>query len=395
MPLADLPELDITAPEFVADPAGSIEWERYPDGMARSARGVHLLRYDLVGEAYRSPLLRNATKAKMAAVGFSDGPVFEALTGMTTSTEGPEHKRMRRAFAPWFIADNVEKFRAEVRAMIDQWMEQNSSGPVNFADEIGLALPSMVFTQLVGADPGESAFIAHSSAEILRAFLYDPSMRDRVARAALDALDWLNGLIERKSVTPGHDVTSALLDAERDGAITRQHTLRILVTLIIASVDSTRAQMSCNIESIAANKDQWQALKEHPEAIGNAVSELYRYSPQTMSSSRAPEQDFEFHGVELKAAEPVFLSVFAANNDPAAFDRPRKLDVLKVREKPPFSFGNGRHSCVGRIVAAIEQEEMLRSMLAHWADFEITEAEWFGVPLHHGPNTLKLAVTGR
>ncbi|MGY4099404.1 cytochrome P450 [Nocardia sp. R16R-3T] len=331
----------------------------------------------------------------MAAIGFSEGPVYDALAGMTTSTEGSEHRQMRRAFQPWFIAENVEKFRSDIRASVDQWLRDNSSGTVDFANELGAELPSVVFTQLVGADPEYAPFISRMSGDILKFPSYDPTVHDTVEGAVLETLTWLEDLIDRKLSTPGADVTSALLQAEREGTITRNHTVRILMTLIIASVDSTRAQMACNLVALAKNKDQWRRLQQRPEAVPIAVPELYRYNPAVQTSSRYSERDLEFHGVHVDAYVPVFLGVFAANNDPAVYERPRELDVLAERARPSFSFGNGRHSCVGRMISTIEQEELLNGILEFWDDFDIAESEFYGAPFQQAPTTLRFAVAGR
>ena len=395
MQLSELPEFDVMALKDLDDPFGAIEWERYPDGLARSSRGLEVLGYDKVGQAYRSTDLRNSTAAKMAAIGFSEGPVFEALTGMVTNAEGEEHRRMRRAFQPWFVADSVEKFRSEIRSFIDDWMERNSDGRADFANELGLALPSMVFTQIVGADRDQAPFISHASTEILRFASFNPEVHDGVERAMLETLSWLEALIAQKESSPGSDLTSALLQAEREGTITRNHTVRILVTLIIGSTESTRAQMACNLVALARNKDQWRALQQHPNDLHTAVQELYRYNPATLATARAPERDIEFYGIPVRADEPVFLCRFSANNDPSVYDRPRELNVLKLRERPPFTFGNGRHSCVGRMIATIEQEELLGSALAHWSDFEIADVEWAGFPFMQSPKRLTFEVTSR
>lgn len=395
MRLEDLPELDVMNPAHFDDYAGSLDWSRYPDGLARSRRGLEILRYDYVAEGFRSTALRNSTEAKLKAIGFVDGPVHAALAGMTTSTEGPEHRQMRRAFQPWFLADNVEKFRRDIRTSVEEWLATNSSGVVDFGHELGAQLPSVVFAHLVGADLADAPFISAMSTSILKFPSYDPSVHDEVEDAVLRTLEWLNELVERKLSLPGSDVTSALLQAERDDVITRDHTLRILVTLIIASVDSTKAQMACNLVALSRNKDQWRLLQEHPEAVSTAVPELYRYNPAVMTASRYSTEGLDFHGVTIAPYESVFLGIAFGNNDPSVFDKPRELDVLNPRSKPSFSFGNGRHSCVGRMVSTIEQEELLRGVLEHWDDFDVAESEFFGAPFQQGPVTLTFDVAPR
>lgn len=391
MALADLPELDLAAQFATADPF-DLDWERYPHGLARSDRGLEVLSYDLVGQAYRSPHLRNPTEAKLRAVGLTDGPVRDAIAGMVTSSEGEDHRRMRRAFQPWFVPANVERFRHGIRAVIDDWMVANREGTVDFAAELGEQLPTAVFLQLVGAGQEHADFVVAASRDILKFPSFLPEVRDDVTRAVLATLDWQDDLVERKLRTPGPDLTSALLEAERGGVITREHTHRILFTLITASTESTRAQMACNLWALAGHPEQYDRLRAHPEAVPGATQELYRHTPATLSTSRAFTAPDEFAGIALEAGTPLFLDRFAANNDPGAFTDPRHLDVLRVGARAPFTFGNGRHSCVGRVIAAMEQEELLASAVEHWGRMEVAEVAWEGFPFMQSPARLLLDV---
>jgi cytochrome P450 len=392
MAATELPQLDLQSQEFIDDPFGYTMQPQFSEGLARSVRGLELVSYDAVAEAIRNPNLRNPTAKKMELLGLTEGPAYDALTSMLTSTEGADHRRMRRAVAPWFNAETVEVFRGDVRSWINEWIDEAGSGTVNFADTLALSLPAKVFCQIVGAPVDQMDFIARVSIDLIAIGRFDPGAHAVMESSAKEAVQWVRDLVDHKRKSPGDDIVSAMLQAEARDELSLQDIVDVTVTLLIGSVDSTRSQMSLDLVALAGAKDQWRALNQNPDKVGNAVSELVRFSPAVMTLSRQAIEPMEFRGVSMTAGDLLFMCTFAANNDPTVFHRPRELDVLAVRDRAPFTFGNGRHSCLGRVVATLEQEELLRCITERWEDFDVLESKFTGAPFVLTPESLVLNV---
>jgi cytochrome P450 len=65
----------------------------------------------------------------------------------------------------------------------------------------------------------------------------------------------------------------------------------------------------------------------------------------------------------------VALLFGSANRDPAAFDRPERLDLARA-DNPHISFGAGIHYCLGAPLARLELAESFAALLRHAAVLE-------------------------
>lgn len=394
MRISELPEFDIEALHQSDYGADRIDWEQYPNGLAQSDRGLEVLGYDVMSRIYRSKDFVDPMPIRFQTFGLDpEGPAHKALLGIMSGSEGDDHLRMRRAFQPWFLADNIERYRVQVRKWVDDWMSQAAlRDEADFANELGRRLPSLVFTQILGIGEKDADFFAHLSSSILKFAVFDPSVRDIVEGSVLEALEWIDEFLTFKTKNPEEgDLTTSLLAAEQQGTIEREHTLRILLTLILGSTETTTSQMAVNLLTLADHKDQWRLLKTGKANVATAVPELYRYEPGGRSTVRISYSPADLDGVEVDAMQPIFMNRFAASNDPSAYEEPRVLDVTAGNRRAPFTFGFGRHACVGRTIAVLEQEEVIASALEHWDDFEITAAAWRGLPYQKYPEEFRIA----
>lgn len=74
-------------------------------------------------------------------------------------------------------------------------------------------------------------------------------------------------------------------------------------------------------------------------------------------------EETEIAGVQVPRDTLIYLSLGAANRDPAKFDRPDQLDI--GRELPRLiAFGGGVHHCLGYRLALLELEAALGTLLS-------------------------------
>lgn len=122
------------------------------------------------------------------------------------------------------------------------------------------------------------------------------------------------------------------------------------------------------------------------------VEEALRLEAPFHFSPRTALVDLEVEGGRIQAGDRIFVSLVAANRDPAVFERP--ADFILDRKAPPhLSFGLGRHYCLGAAVARMVLGEVT-SGLCGWSgrrDIHRVEAvraasfgstKWSNVTLH-------------
>ena len=106
--------------------------------------------------------------------------------------------------------------------------------------------------------------------------------------------------------------------------------LDMLTVLVLAGLDTTRAELGYMFRHLAEHPEQRRRLIEEPELIPLAVEEVLRFYTIIFGDGRKVTRDVEFHGVELKQGEMVYGLVSAANRDP------RPLGARRgVRHRPP------------------------------------------------------------
>jgi cytochrome P450 len=142
-----------------------------------------------------------------------------------------------------------------------------------------------------------------------------------------------------------------LSDAEKIG---------IVWFLWLGGLDTVAATISQMYRRMALQPTIQQQLRQQPELINGAVEEFLRTQP-ILSSRRTATQDFEWHGVQIKAGDGVACLNPAGNFDPSRFGNPREFDPTRKVNRH-FTFVAGIHSCLGAHLARRE----LRVLLEEW-----------------------------
>ncbi len=137
-------------------------------------------------------------------------------------------------------------------------------------------------------------------------------------------------------------------------------------------------------------------LRSDPQAVPAAVEELLRWIPHKhgVGQARIATEDVEVGGVLVRRGEAVYVSYVAANWDDRCYPEPHRIDI--DREGPPhLAFGYGPHHCVAPLLARMEAELLLTTLLTHLPDLRLAVAPenvpWQKDVLIRGPVTLPVA----
>ena len=392
MKVHELPELDVLSPEYASDPKGVLERIRSTSPMVRTQRGVEAIAYPQCQTVYRDSRLA-VGQLELFKQGGIDGTRFsETFSKNINNSEGQEHKRLRGVVAPSFTPRAVEHLRQETRRLIDTWLDDVADeDECAFMDVLADRLPSAVFCLLLGAPVEDAARVGRLSYSMTKMFLGDPRFREEI----LDAFEELEGyageLLEWRRKVPADDVLGALVDAERRGEATPTDSVTMVLIILTASTDTTAGQLGHIVSALARNPEQWAKLRADPEPMPARVLEVARYAPGVWATARTAYEPLEFCGVEVEAGDQIWSNVIGGNFDPVAFDDPHRLDFEVKRKNPPLNWGLGVHFCLGRFLAALELEEVLRSLTQRWTAFElVVEPKLEGIPTLVAPRGVML-----
>jgi cytochrome P450 len=172
-------------------------------------------------------------------------------------------------------------------------------------------------------------------------------------------------LAKFRRVSPGDDLTSALVNANVDGeALTDQQLGAFFTLLAIAGNETTRNAISHALILLTDNPDQRALLvSDLPTHLPGMTEEVVRLATPVMWMRRTLTQDHDLNGTPLRRGDKVLLFYWAANRDQDVFAEPDRFDITR-RPNPHVGYGGaGAHYCLGAQLARAEITTLLRELL--------------------------------
>jgi cytochrome P450 len=304
--------------------------------------------------------------------GVRDGPLFEQMSNNIINSEGDTHRRLRGLVNPSLSPRAAARYRPMMREILEDLWRPVSGSPsggaveFDFMEEVARPYPARTIARVMGA-PAEDAPRLHDwSMWIQRQFdpiaLSDPEAVETMQRKAGEFYAWVRPLIESRRQTPSDDLISNLIRTEEEGErLSNRELENLILNILVGGVDTTQSQLAQALRLLAADPEQWQAVRGDPEGMAPAAaSEALRFEPITPFTARLLTEDVEYREVTFPANTPVMVCSFTGNRDPAVFSEPEAFDITADREKARIlTFGAGIHYCVGANIARAELEEAL------------------------------------
>ena len=336
-----------------------------------------VVRYDAVRAALNDPRLSKdmhaalATGADLVAEGLP-GPAFARHM---LSVDPPDHTRLRRLVSGTFSPRRVEALRPRVQAIVDDLLDQISAqGPESRVDLVAayaFPLPFTVICELLGVPEPERDALGRGLAGMLVP-TSTPAQYARAKEASDGVVAMLGELVRTKQQQPGDDLVSGLINA-RDGEerLDNQELLSTIFQLIVAGHDTTTSLIGNGVVALLRNPDQLAQLRNDSASIAAAVEELLRYdAPVPHATFRYAIEPVTIGDVTIPAGAQVVIGLAAANRDPDRYANPELLDIDRA-ESRHLAFGHGIHHCLGAVLARMEGQLAIASLLARFPEFRL------------------------
>jgi cytochrome P450 len=167
------------------------------------------------------------------------------------------------------------------------------------------------------------------------------------------------------------DLASYLMHASYDErALTDAEILDMLTVLVLAGLDTARAELGYMFRHLALHSVHRLALIEAPQLIPSAVEEVLRFYTIVFGDGRKVTRDLEFHGVKLKRGDMVYGLVSGANRDPRAYEQAGEFIPDRKRNNY-MGFASGPRRCLGQHLARREMQVAVQEWLRAIPDFHI------------------------
>ncbi|NML93956.1 cytochrome P450 [Novosphingobium olei] len=282
--------------------------------------------------------------------------------------DDPLHKRARGLVARAFNAERIERARPRVAALCRRLLDPVAGGSFDFIEAIARPLPTITIAEILGVDPSHHDDFKVWSDQMVAASL-NPLAPAEVKAAGAEAAVSLYHLFaaeiaaRRAAGMTGDDLITALMTSEHDGQrLEDAEIIEHSQLLLIAGNQTTTDLLGTMLCQILKDAENWARLCADPALIPSAVDEAIRYEPPIFSTDRIAPEDMEVGGVAIPKGANISIMLTALNHDPALNVDPEKFDIARKAVKH-FSFGGGRHICLGAPLARLEAQELLKAMI--------------------------------
>jgi len=293
-------------------------------------------------------------------------PAAAARLGLPDSTENlgvrsmifsdpPDHTRLRQSISRWLTPRSVTTFEQRMAAIAASAFDSFDPGaPIEIMSDIAYPVTLAVICEIL--DTGVELAIRLRDETPRMTAMIDPlaspaEVENGIAAATALMID-LIPLAAERAARPGGDLLSALLAAglDADEAI-------LMALLLLVAGHETTANLIGN--AVAVLHDCPDALRSSQnKPVKAVVEELLRFEPPVQLTARVAIQPHD----PIRAGDQVFVSIAAANRDPAVFTDPDQFRLDRPGAAH-LSFGHGAHFCAGAALARMEAQQILRRLL--------------------------------
>ena len=287
---------------------------------------------------------------------------------LPTTIDPPEHhfyrKTLNHSMAPAAVNAMGDDIRGIVTSLIDGFVDR---GECNFTRDFADILPIRVFLSMMNLPEDDIPQTKYWADQLIR-----PDGTITFADALQNLKDYIAPYVDERMGTDGTDMLSRMVNAEINGRrLTREEAIKLSIQVFIAGVDTVVNLLGFVFLFLARNEKHRLQISSGETTVSDAVEEILRRFP-LVTVAREVTEDFEFHGVQLKAGDMV-----AAPTPLAGMDNtftPNAVDVEFGRKQGnSLTFGRGAHTCPGKNLARVELRIAIEEWLKRIPDFDVAE----------------------
>ncbi|MFE3166546.1 cytochrome P450 [Streptomyces sp. NPDC059224] len=318
-------------------------------------------------------------------------PVASQTAGLQY-IDPPRHNRLRRVVARAFTGRAMQRLRpmAERRAAALLDVMAAAGPPADLMEHLHGPFPVAVVRDFLGVDEKDWHRWAATGEALLSA---GADSEERTKEAARTTRTRIAELLRHRRDESREDLAGVLALATVAGEITEDEAISLATAIQVSGGHAVRNNSGSMMYALLTHPGHLERLRREPELLPRAVDELFRYVPHRngVGIPRVAVEDVVVGGQTIRAGEVVYNAYVAANRDPAVFPDPDELDFDRA-DGPHLAFGHGPHHCMAAIMARMEAEIMIGSVLTRFPGIRLAvPAEEVEFQLHgliRGPRTL-------
>lgn len=311
-----------------------------------------------------------------------DGRVRTALRPYTgepllpQDLSGDAHLKLRKILNQFFAPAAVRRMEPmATQRCIELIEELKPKGECDFVAEFAIRYPTDLFLALLGLPVSDGEQFLEWADGLFGSLLAGKPAEAADAKAKIMA--YFDKALDDREANPGDpetDMLTRLLEARIDeDEISRDDILTIMLTLMLAGLDTTRSALGFVYTHLANNPDDRQEIIDDPDIIPRALEEFLRMYPLVFQVGREVQEDGEFEGISLQKGDITWLGIAQANRDPRKFENPDEFIIDRPGVNQHIAFGGGPHRCLGMHLARLELQVVLEQWHERIPHYRIKE----------------------
>ncbi|MEU2122989.1 cytochrome P450 family protein [Nocardia niwae] len=264
--------------------------------------------------------------------------------------DGDDHRRVRktigRAFSPGRVAALEPRIRQITAELIDGLRDR--AGELDLVSCFTTPLPVRVICELFGVPSDEQPQIRRWTTTVVA----HTSTGEETQAAVAEMLAYLTELLDRKRRAPGDDLTSALVQANRESGLTDDELVQTLWLVIIAGHETTVHLLGNAVVALCSHPAQL-ARASAEDRWSDVVEEILRFrSSACVMFNRYALRDVTIAGIDIPAGAIVGWYA-GVGRDPRRYPDADVFDI-DHDHRDQLAFGRGPHFCLGAPLARLE-----------------------------------------
>ena len=299
------------------------------------------------------------------------------LINIPLETDGPAHSAYRNVLQPAFTPAKIMQLERDIRALAIQLIEGFvDRGECEFVSEFSAILPIEIFLQLAELPRSDKADLMIWA----DASVHPQTLEDRVwGYGQMSA--YIDALMAERAEGTGEDVISMIMRGrvfDRDMTHAERHSM--ILNVLLGGLDTVMATMGVIARFLATHPEHRRQLKDDHSLIPRAIDELMRFYGAT-GTARVVTRDVEYDGVLFRKDDRVLVQSMFHGQDNRRFDQPEIVDFHR-KDVRHATFGQGKHRCIGAMLARLEMRIFIEEWLQRIPDFDVAPDE--GAVLERG-----------
>lgn len=340
---------------------GSVmDWSNTPEEF-KPAHMYAAVSFDAVNRVFRDGRVFNS-HIYDSTIGLFIGPTILAM-------EGKPHWQHRNLVSAAFKSKSLARWEPEiVRPVVNELVDEFiDAGTADLVTDFTMEFPTRVISKLLGLPEADLPWFRQRAVELIS---YAVKYR-RAFEASAALKDYFLQQIEQRRSNPTEDIIGDLVAAEIDGEkLTDEAIYSFLRLLLPAGLETTYRSSGNLLYLLLTHREQFQAIRDDPALIGDAIEEGLRYETPLTTVQRYATEDTELEGVEVPAGAVIDVCIGSANRDEHRWDRAEEFDIFR-KHLPHISFAAGEHTCMGLHLARMETRVALECLLTRLTDIEL------------------------